>query len=237
MARVDAERWFFLAMTGLVWLVVAIGFAPSFFLRPFFRSVVAAREPIFYLHGVVFTAWIGLFGAQVGLVASEHRVIHRRLGVLGAALILPMWSLGIYAAIVGARRPGGFTGVPDTPLHFFGVLTAWITAFAVLSGLGIALCRRPQAHKRLMLLAAITLAEAGAARWPLLRNWPELPVFWVTSAMLAPLVVWDLAALRRLHPATLWGGLGFLAYGPLREVLASTSLWRTLGGWAVRLPF
>ena len=38
------------------------------------------------------------------------------------------------------------------------------------------------------------------------------------------------------HPrirATLWGGLAFLAYGPLREMAAATPAWRAVGKWAM----
>jgi hypothetical protein len=86
------------------------------------------------------------------------------------------------------------------------------------------------------LLAAINLAEAGVTRFqvvPINTAATEIVAFWATTPLLVPLVVWDFATLKRLHPATLWGGLAFLIYGPLREMVAATPAWQALGRWAM----
>jgi Na+-translocating ferredoxin:NAD+ oxidoreductase RnfD subunit len=80
-----------------------------------------------------------------------------------------------------------------------------ILAFAVLGWAGLKERRDPQRHKRLMLLATIALADAGIARVTffhgLLPQWMS-----ATALFLIPLVVWDLATLRRLHRTTILGG-------------------------------
>lgn len=89
-----------------------------------------------------------------------------------------------------------------------------------------------------MLLAAITLAEAGVTRWtvpPTNVAECETVAFWMTCAFVAPLVAWDLASRRRLHPATLWGGLAFLVSGPLRDAATDRPAWRAASQWAVSL--
>jgi len=73
-----------------------------------------------------------------------------------------------------------------------------------------------QSHKRLMLLGTVGLTEAGVARRP-------IP---------APLVAWDFASRRRLHPATPWGGLAVIAQGPVRDWLAKTDAWMAFASWA-----
>ena len=42
---------------------------------------------------------------------------------------------------------------------------------------------------------------------------------------------YDLATLRRLHPATLWGGLFLVASQPLRLVIAGTESWMAAARW------
>jgi uncharacterized membrane protein YozB (DUF420 family) len=235
-ARLPAERRFYLSMMAAVWAVVLAGFAQSFFLRPLFPKVVAPVEPIFYIHGALFLSWLALLAIQTSLIATGDTAAHRRLGLIGFALAPLMLLMGLYAATVAARRPTGFTGVVDPPIHFYGVLVAWILAFFVFAGLALLWRGRPQSHKRLMLLAAITLAEAGVTRFPVApinTAATEIVAFWATAPLLIPLMVWDFATLKRLHPATLWGGLAFLAYGPFREMAAATPAWHAIGKWAM----
>lgn len=237
-SRPSAERVFYLSMVGAIIATMVLGFAQTFLFRPFFPHVVAAREPLFYIHGAIYMSWIALLGVQVGLVSAGNTAAHRRLGVVAVGLIPLMLVIGIYAGLVGAHRPTGFTGVPEPPLHFLGVLYAMIGMFGLYSGLALRWRRNPQTHKRLMLLAALTLAEAGVTRWPFdfMVNAPsEMTAFWVTCLFLAPMAVWDLATLRRLHPVTLWGGLAFIVSGPLREALSSTPAWLAFAKAAVGL--
>jgi hypothetical protein len=231
----SAERAFYASMVGVIWLLVFWGFSQSFFLRPFFPHSLSPAEPIFYVHGGLFVAWLGLLAMQTWLIGSGETSAHRRLGLLGFALVPLMLAMGLYAATVGAHRPTGYTGVPDPPLHFFGVIVAMLAAFCAFAATALMLRGRPQAHKRLMLLAAIVLAEAGVMRIPPFATLPVVFSFWATALLLVPLAAWDGMTMKRLHPATLWGGLGFLAYGSLREAAASTPAWQSTAAWAVHL--
>jgi uncharacterized membrane protein YozB (DUF420 family) len=238
-ARLPAERSYYVAMVGLIWVLVLWGFSQSFFLRPFFPKFVSPPEPIFYVHGALFVGWLALLGIQTMLIATGETRAHRRLGLVGFALVPLMLAMGLYAATFGAFRPTGFSDIPGTTTsHFFGVLVVWIVVFTLFAGLALLLRKQPQTHKRLMLLAAIVLAEAAVTRTPPLTfptSYNENVAFWVTAILLIPMVAWDLLTMKRLHPATLWGGLAFLAYGPLREAFADTSTWRSIGSWAVHL--
>src|SRR3954466_5263426 len=74
---------FFPAMSALLLVIVFVGFAPTYYLRP-----AAARPlPIYlHLHGAALTLWFSLLLVQTGLIASGRRALHRRLGLGGAAL-------------------------------------------------------------------------------------------------------------------------------------------------------
>lgn len=238
MARpgLPAERIFFLSMMGVIFLIVFSGFSQSVFLRPLFPNVVAPHEPLFYVHGAIFFAWVSLFITQVSLIAAGNTARHRTLGTAGFVLVPVMLGIGLYGGLVAAHRPTGFTGVSDPPLHFLGLLVAMLAMFVTYASLGLYWRGSPQTHKRMMLLAAIVLAEAGVTRWPIdYIAASEQHAFYVTAILLLPLFAWDLYSLRRLHPATLWGGLAFLAYGPLRDILASTAWWQQIANWAVGL--
>jgi hypothetical protein len=74
------ERRFFTGMALAILATVLVGFSRSFFLRPLYPEWQSPSEPIFYVHGMVFTAWIVLFVVQTALVASGHTELHRKIG-------------------------------------------------------------------------------------------------------------------------------------------------------------
>src|SRR5690348_11441826 len=83
----NLERRYYMAMTLAILACVVLGFSRSFFLRPFFPGVHAPHEPYFYVHGVIFTLWLGLFFTQVSLIGSRNVGLHMRLGVVGFVLV------------------------------------------------------------------------------------------------------------------------------------------------------
>jgi uncharacterized membrane protein YozB (DUF420 family) len=240
---VSAERFFFSAMGLLLLATVLVGFARTFFLKPFFPEFqrMAPPEPFFLVHGVFFAAWFVLLAVQPLLVAGGNRALHRRLGAWGVALAVVMIGLGIVGALIAARRPGGFIGVPLPPLQFLIVPFTAVLLFGVFVALAVARRGDSQAHKRLMLLASISLAEAAVARLPFdfLAAASPVPHFQamelLTLALLLPMVAWDLVSRGRLHAVTLWGGLVLVAAMPLRAAVGATDGWLALARWAVGL--
>jgi hypothetical protein len=62
------------------------------------------------------------------------------------------------------------------------------------------------------------------------------PVVLVLSALfVVPLLVWDLGTRRRLHPATLWGGLLVVGSIPQRLAIGFSAGWLAVADWAVGL--
>lgn len=232
--RIPAERLFYTGMAVLVFAAVFLGFARSFFLKPWFPGHPAPPEPFFMLHGAVFAAWFALLVVQPSLVAAGRTDLHRRLGLAGAVLAVAMVVVGIQGALMAATRPGGFIGVPIPPLVFLVIPFTDMIVFAILVGMAIARRADAQSHKRLMLIASISLLSAAIARWPLeLMATPSPAVFFgITNAFLFAIVVRDLATTRRLHPATLWGGLLVVISQPLRLAVAGTEPWLAFARWA-----
>jgi hypothetical protein len=228
--RWSAERRFFTFMTLAIFAAVYVGFAPTFFLRPWFpeAAALAPPEPFFYLHGVVFTAWFVLLLVQPALVGIGRSDLHRALGRVGAGIAASVVVVGATGAFVAARRPGGFIGVPIPPQQFILVPLFDMIVFAVLVGFALAWRRDAQMHKRLMLVGSIALIAAAIARWPGVIQYGPPAFFALTDLLLVPLVIWDLKTRGRLHPATLWGGLVLIASQPLRLWLMGTDAWLAL---------
>jgi hypothetical protein len=243
-ARWSSERLFYTGFAVAISAAVVLGFARTFFFRawyPDWARVHGAPETFFYVHGTVFAAWLLLLIAQTSLVAAGRVDLHRRLGVAGAGLAVLVVLLGTVGALMAASRPTGFIDVPVPPLSFLVIPFTALAMFVAFVSLALLYRRRPQYHKRLMLLATIMLAEGGVTRWPFAFMGTSLPVPGIgmtelcLDLFLVPLLVWDLASRGRPHPVTLWGGLALIASQPLRFWLMSTGAWLAFAGWAVRL--
>ena len=233
--RSAGERRFYTGMSLALLAVVFVGFSRSFFLRPLFPNWPAPAEPIFYVHGVAFAAWIGLLVVQARLVAGGRTDLHRKVGGFGVMLAAAMLVLGTVGALVAAGRATGFVGVPVPPLSFLAVPLFDMALFGLFVGLAIVKRGEPQSHKRWMLIGTFNLMAAALARWPLVMNYGPAAYFGLTDLFLVPLAIWDFRTRRKLHPVTLWGGLLLVCSQPLRLVVSDTTAWLDFARWATGL--
>ena len=221
------ESLFFVAVATAMLLVVLAGFARTFYLVPWLGPAPnRATETVFYVHGVVFTAWMMLLVVQPTLSASGRLHVHRRLGWLGVLIAAGVVWTGFLVGIEAAARPPGHPLAPKTPA-FLGVILGGVVMFAVLAAAAVLMRRRAQYHKRLMILATVNLLQAAVVRLPL-----DLPgsfgaakTFIYADLFILPLLAWDLYSSRRIHPATLWGGLAIVVSLPIRFWFSETELW------------
>ncbi len=227
------ERWFYIGMSIALVITVFAGFAPTYYLRPYFNT--APLMPLLHLHGFVFTSWLVLFVTQTTLVAAHRTDIHRRLGVAGGVIAVLMVLLGVTTALVRAKQ--GATPLPGiSPLSFLVVPLGDMFVFSILVGAGFYFRRRPDVHKRLMLLATISILAAAIARLPfaIMRAGPPA-FFGLTDVFVVACVLYDLVTLRRIHRATALAGLFIVASQPLRLMLGGTHAWLSFAAWLVGL--
>jgi hypothetical protein len=227
------DRRLYILAAVFVPIIVLIGFARTYYLKGFF-SAPALPSLLVHLHGIVMTSWVILFVVQVSLVATRRVRVHQRLGVLGAMLAALVVVVGALTGIAGAAR-GATPGPPA--LQFLVIPLGDILVFALLVGMALWFRRRPDIHKRLMLLAALNLLGPAIARIPLhfIETGGPFAFFGLTDLPILACVVFDTVKNRRLHPVFLWGTLMIVAFQPLRLMLASTAVWMRfaamLVGW------
>ena len=222
------EHRFFLSMAVVIAAIVFAGFAPTFYLRAFYHT--DPLQSVFRVHGLVFSSWVVLFVVQTALVSARRTDIHRRLGVLGAALALLMLVVGYMAALTAARRGFSTPGLPP-PLVFFAVPFFDLLVFATLVGFALYLRRTPAAHKRLMLLATVAVLTAAIARLPYVLPLGPPAFFGLTDLLVFAAMAYDRWTRGRVHPALLWGGLFLIVSQPLRLFIGGTDAWLAFATW------
>lgn len=226
-----SERLFFSSMAIALAITVFAGFAPTYYLRESFGS---PELPWYlHLHGLAFTAWMVLLVVQTSLVAANKTAVHRTLGVFGVALGVIMMILGAYVAV--ARIRAGFMAPPPgAPQFLFLTLPlAGVIVFPLLFGSAIWLRRRTDFHKRLILLATLELVTAAVARLPVITDIGPVAFFGVTDLFIVAMAIYDWRTLKRIHPATLWGGLLLIVSQPLRLMIGATETWHAFGTWLI----
>lgn len=231
--RVDVrrrERIFYTGMSVAILIVVFAGFSRTFYLRPRFHP--EPLLPLLIVHGILFSSWIALFLTQTTLVAANRTRIHRKLGIAGIVLACLMIIIGTGVAIVRAKvvaPPPGFS----SPLVFLTIPLGDMLVFAILVGAAFFYRRRVDIHKRLMLIATITLLPAAVARLPFtfVEQGGPLVFFGLPDLFIVPMLIYDIVTRGRPHRATILGGLLLVISHPLRIPIGNTQLWLSFASW------
>lgn len=224
-----SEHRFFCGISVLIALVVFIGFSRTYFLAGLFHAR-PLPAPIVHIHGAVFTSWIALLVIQASLAASSRPDIHRRLGVAGLMLAPCLVTLGVLVANEMLRRLWAVPRFDATGIY--AVALSQILGFAVPVTFAFLLHRRPAFHKRLVLIGTIAMMTAAFGRWPVhfLLHRP-LPAMTATFGLLLLLALYDLLAMRRIHPATALGSIWVVSIELTAIAIGHTAAWQNFAGY------
>jgi hypothetical protein len=227
----QSDRRLFAAVALLFPLIVFIGFARTCYLKAAFGSP-PVPSLLVHVHGLVMTAWVFYFVAQVWLIRSNRARVHMRAGMLGIALAIVVLVVGFFTAAAAAF--GSASAPPDIPpLSFMIVPMTDLVMFAGLFGAAIYYRKRPAHHKRLMLLTVINFIPPAIARIPIESLQAAGPLFFfgVPAAMILGLLVYDTWRNRKLNRVFLIGSIALIASYPIRLMLMGTSAWTSFATW------
>ena len=200
------KNYFYFSMSLLIAVTVVYGFSHTInadlihpdIPRPFLLSI----------HAAVFSGWVVFYILQSALVRTHNVRLHRTIGWFGVGLGVLIPVVGIWTAIVMAHfkidhyhsvSAAAFLIVP-----FFD-----ISAFTVMFALAVYWRKKPEFHRRLMLMATCALTAAAFGRFPeyLLPG----PYFYVGVDLLIFLgVARDLIVDRRFHRPYRYGLPAFI---------------------------
>jgi hypothetical protein len=230
-ARPGVDRRFYTLAGVVVLAVILAGFAKTYYLKTLFGT--PALPPLLHLHGLVMSTWFILFVVQARLVAARRVDLHRKLGMFGGLVALAVLGVGTTTAITAARL--GHTPGPP-PLIFLVVPLGDMVVFATLVGLGLWFRKKPDVHKRLMLLSCVGMITAAVGRIPVAAfHDAGVPAFFgFTDLLLVICLVYDRRKHGRVHPAFAWG-VPFIVLSQIgRLILGGTGLWMAFATWLTR---
>ena len=219
------ERIFYSGMGILLCVCVFIGFSPTYFRAGMMRAPLPS--PILHVHGAVFTLWMLLFVVQAAFI-SAHRVRwHRSLGTVAFCLPPIMIVLGVFAAIDALHR--GVKIGPLDPAVSAAIPLLSMVAFSIVIYASWRARRRPDAHKRLVLIATIGLVGAAFGRFPWNRIGfpPAAGAVTGIGILLLTLVFYELISIRRIHRSTMWAAPFVFASVALAVPIGMTPAWHT----------
>lgn len=219
------ERVFYSGMAVLLCLCVFIGFSPTYFQAGILRAPLPS--PILHVHGAVFTLWMLLFLVQAALVSAQRVKWHRSLGTVAFCLPPIMIVLGVIAALDALHR--GVQIGPLDPAVSLAIPLIGIAGFTVVIYASWRARRRPDAHKRLIMLATMGLVEAAFGRFPWGRIGfpPAAGAVTGLGILVLLVIVYDLVSLHRIHRTTMWAAPFTFAVGALSVPIGMTAAWHT----------
>jgi hypothetical protein len=217
-------------------LLVFAGFARTYYLKALFASP-PLPSTVVHVHGVVMTAWVVFFLAQVGLVSARRVRVHQALGYAGTGLALLVVAVGVRTALDAARHGSASTPTGFSQPTFSIVPLGDIVLFALFFGGALRYRRNPPRHKRLMLLTAVNFLPPALGRLPsvLVQAHPVAFGIGVPVGLALALLALDTWRYRRVDPVFLAATLVFVASFPARIAFMATPAWASASAWLATL--
>jgi hypothetical protein len=228
-------RWFYPVATLALLVLTIIGFQLFYFEGKAYpgRPLPPPIRTLLIVHGVAMSAWMLVAVLQPLLVAAGNRALHRRIGTGAAVLAVALVVVGIQVSIESIRiTPPDLARFGLLPKPFMMVPLWSIAAFGLFLFLGVAMRRRPEAHRAMMFLASLAAVAAATGRFGIINGllagtWLEhvLSAFVIIVAFGVVVLAVRWAVTRRFDRWLGFGLAGFAAGSVLATSFARTPAW------------
>lgn len=155
------DKYFYFAMSLLIAAIVVWGFSHTIDANLFHGA--PPRPLLLWIHGAAFSLWVAFYIFQSALARTRNLRIHRVLGWFGVGLVSVMVVLGFVIAVIMGRFDKHILHLPDFDT-FLSVSFGDMIVFGTCAALAIAWRRKPEFHRRLLLIATCALLSAPFGR-------------------------------------------------------------------------
>ena len=152
--------------------MVLTGFSTTFF-QPLHAGIFKAPTVI-YLHAACMFGWITFFVLQTTLVYTRHTPWHRQIGWLGCLLAAGIAVSTIAANVYATRRDLAAGGGDMAKASLLGTCLEMLMVMTLFC-LAIANRRRPEIHKRLLVVFTISILGPAWFRFRRLAIFQSVP--------------------------------------------------------------
>ena len=232
--RTAAPRRLYIGLAVLAIAMALFGFWRSYF-GPLLAGVVE-KPAIIHFHAAVYVGWLAIFLTQAVLAATGRVAAHMKLGrfAIGyGVLVIGAGLLATFGMFVLRVRAGD---VAEAQGRLIGPLLDMVV-FAPVFAAAVYYRRKPELHKRLMIVATTVLLIAAVGRMPFPTELPRplvLHLVWALPILVA--LAHDFWRHRRVHPIYVGGLVVLLLEGPLmRAAIRQTEAWEAATGWLASL--
>lgn len=197
--RLPRQRRYF-GVALLLATVFVAGFSRNFYLRYWLGS--HPLTALAYLHGAVMSSWVAVFVVQALLISTRRTPLHRRLGAWGVWLAGVALLLGVITISAAIERNVPELTVQKFVVNFVGYDGLSLMFFAVLVAAAVLKRRNAAWHKRLLLMANVSLLPPAFGRLVALvdRRHVEITVLALMGVVLAICLCVDYRTTKRVHP-------------------------------------
>jgi len=231
--RAAARRRPYVGLALLAIAIAAVGFWPTYF-GPLVAGSVD-KPAIIHFHAAVYVGWLAIFLTQAVLAAMGRVGLHMKLGrfAIGyGVLVIVAGLVATFGMFVLRVRAGA---VAEAQGRLIGPVLDMLV-FAPVFAAAVYYRRKPELHKRLMIVATTALLIAAATRIPFaeeLRR-PLVYLVWTLPILLA--MAHDFWRHRRIHPIYVGGLVVLVLEGPIsRAALRQIEAVRDATAWLASL--
>lgn len=225
------KRWFYSSLSLLAAIIVAAGFWKTYW--GLLIDGTLDKSWVVDLHAAVFVGWIILFITQATLIFRGRTDVHRKVGKFGIFYGFVIIGMGLFVALHQLAVSVAAGKVAEAQAFLLIPLVDMII-FPIFFGAAIYYRRKPELHRRLMLVATTELLTAAVARLDLdayvHAHWSVF-VIWLAPIYLA--MIYDYLTKKIIHPVYVLGMI-VLSATMLRVFAVETDAWLSIARMITR---
>ncbi len=234
----NKDRLFYPALAVLISATGFAGFTFTYF-GPIISGSYPSSGMILHIHGWSFFLWYLLFPIQAIMIALGKYRLHMSLGKISLFLVVLMALTGVFV-LTKRVEDAVNNGKPETWLLYGPLILSNLVLFVAfyVAGIYMAIKKRLQSHKRLIIVASSIGLGAGFFRLILFLsgfNPMSLPVGVIScSVFIIIAIIYDRITNKFVHPVYWIGLIGMLVVevSLLPQVNGDLIAWMN-GGLAV----
>lgn len=228
-ADLRSERRYFTTSAILTTLLAIAGFTPHYLMPNASAGLFAPLTPFLAFHASLMASWMAIFLVQSLLISAGRLAWHKKLGIAAMVIAILIVPTGCMATLI----PGERAIIRHTPemlqrLNVVALETTQMLLFGGMVAMAIMKRNRPAVHKRLMLLATLSILPNAIVRLaligvlPFYYNWEFLGLW---AFMILCFVAADSLRIGRLHSTFAAGAPVAIGALVLAQIVGTSGPW------------